>query len=45
MASLIGSGVATWFALRARDHRLVATAAFSLLPLAFWTWAIYEIVH
>jgi hypothetical protein len=45
MASLIGSGVAVWFALRAKDRRLVATAVFSLLPLAFWTWAIYEIVH
>lgn len=45
MASLIGSGVAFWFALRARDGRLAMTAAFSLLPLAFWSWAIYEIVH
>jgi hypothetical protein len=44
MASLTGSGVAVWFALRARDRRLAATAALSLLPLAFWSWAIYEIV-
>jgi F0F1-type ATP synthase assembly protein I len=45
MASLIGSGVAVWFALRARDRRLAATAVFSVLPLSFWSWVIYEIVH
>jgi hypothetical protein len=26
----------------ARDRRLAATAALSVLPLAFWCWAIYE---
>lgn len=45
MASLIGSGVAVWFAIRAKDRRLAATAVFSLLLLAFWSWVIYEIVR
>ena len=45
MAALIGSGVAWWFSLRARDPRLVVAALLSLLPLAFWCWQIYEVVH
>jgi hypothetical protein len=45
MAALIGSGVAFWFSLRARDARLIVAALLSLFPLAFWCWQIYEIVH
>jgi hypothetical protein len=45
MAALFGSGVALWFAVRARNRRLVVAAVISVLPLAFWCWVIYEIVH
>ena len=42
---LIGSSVAGWFAIRARDGRLVAAALISALPLAFWVWVVYDVVH
>jgi len=45
MAALIGVGVAGWFSIRARDWRLVVTALLSLLPLAFWSWVVYGIMH
>ena len=45
MAALIGSGVAVWFSIRARDRRLVLAASVSVLLLAFWCWVIYEVVH
>jgi hypothetical protein len=45
MAALLGSGVALWFSLRVRNRGLVVATAFSVLPLAFWCWVIYEIVH
>jgi len=40
MAAFIGSGVAGWFAFRARDCRLTAAAFASALSLAFWIWAL-----
>jgi hypothetical protein len=45
MSSLLGSGVAFWFSLRTRDRRFIATGLISLLPFAFWCWAIYQVVH
>ena len=45
MSSLIGSSVAGWFAIRARDQRLIMAAIVSALPLAFWVWVIYDIAH
>ena len=45
MSSLCASAVAGWFAFRARDRRLVAAALVSVLPLAFWVWVIYDVVH
>ena len=45
MAALIGSGVALWFSIRARDRRLVIAASFSVVLLAFWCWVIYRVVH
>ncbi len=45
MAAFIGSGVAAYFALRARDGRLIAAALASALPLAFWSWVLYDLVH
>ena len=45
MSSLIGSSVAGWFAIRARDRRLITAAFVSALPLAFWVWVIYDVVH
>ena len=45
MSSLFASAVAGWFAFRARDRRLVAAALISVLPLAFWVWVVYDVVH
>lgn len=45
MSSLIGSAMACWFAIRARDGRLSAAALLSALPLAFWIWAVYDVIH
>ena len=45
MSSLTGSAVAGWFAFRSRDCRLIAAAFFSGVPLAFWVWAIYDVLH
>ena len=45
ISSLVGSAVAGWFAIRTRDRRLVAAALVSILPLAFWVWVIYDVVH
>lgn len=45
MLSLFGSSVAIWFAIRAGDRRLMITAFVSALPLAFWVWVIYDVVH
>ncbi|MBI5388550.1 MAG: hypothetical protein HZA90_28120 [Verrucomicrobia bacterium] len=45
MATLIGSGVAVWFSIRARSRRLFIAASFSLVLLAFWCWVIHEIFH
>ena len=45
MSSLFTSAVAGWFAIRARDRRLVAAALVSVLPLAFWVWVVYDVVH
>jgi hypothetical protein len=45
MASLIGSGVAFWFALRGRQRDLIAMALLSVLPLGFWCWIIYKVLY
>jgi hypothetical protein len=45
MSALIGSGVAGWFSIRARNRRLLIAALLSILPLAFWCWVIYQVVH
>ncbi len=45
MASLIGSGVAFWFSARGQERGLFPVAIYSLLPLAFWSWAVYRVVH
>jgi hypothetical protein len=45
MSSLVGSSVASWFGLQARDLRLIAASFVSALPLAFWVWVIYDIVR
>jgi hypothetical protein len=45
MATLIGSGVAAWFAARARDARLLRAALFSGGLLAFWAWVAWKILH
>jgi len=44
MASLVGSGVAFWFALRSRERKLTAMALVSALPLGFWCWIIYKVL-
>lgn len=45
MSALVGSSVAGWFAFRARDRKLTAVALASALPLAFWSWVLYDLVH
>jgi len=45
MAAFTGSGIAGWFAFRARDRRLTVAAFASALPLAFWGWVLYDLVH
>ena len=45
MSAFIGSSVAGWFAFRARDRRLTVAAFVSALPLAFWSWVLYDLVH
>jgi len=45
MASLVGSGVAVWFALRSRERKLIAMALLSVLPLGFWCWIFYTMVY
>jgi F0F1-type ATP synthase assembly protein I len=45
MSALIANGVAIWFAIRARNFKLVVAAVASALPLAFWTWVIFGIVR
>jgi hypothetical protein len=45
MASLVGSGVAFWFALRGRERKLIVIALLSVLPLGFWCWIIYSVLH
>jgi hypothetical protein len=42
---LFGSGVAAWYSIRTRNLRFCVAALFSVLPLAFWGWVIYEVVH
>ncbi len=44
-AGLIGTGVALWFSARSGDSRLIAAAVLSLLPLGFWAWQIYRVIH
>ncbi len=44
-AALMGSGVAVWFSIRARNRRLLIAALLSILPLAIWGWQIYEVMH
>jgi hypothetical protein len=45
MAALVGSGVALWAAIRARDRKLYIVTLVSLLPLAFWSVMLYVISH
>jgi len=45
MTAITGSGVAIWFSIRSRDKRFVVAALLSVLPLAFWCWTIYQVVH
>ena len=45
MATLIGSGVVFWFSTRGGGRGLLVLALYSLLPLAFWSWAVYNLVH
>jgi hypothetical protein len=45
MAALFGSVIAFWSAIRVRDRRLLWLALLSVLPLAFWSWLLYNIVH
>jgi hypothetical protein len=45
MAALIGISVALWFSARGGDRGLLPVALYSLVPLAFWSWAIYKVVH
>jgi hypothetical protein len=45
MAAFFGSGVAFWCSIRSRDSRLFSVALLSVLPLAFWCWAILHSVH
>jgi len=45
MTSLVGSGVAFWFALRSRERKLTAIALLSVLPFGFWCWVIYRVLY
>jgi hypothetical protein len=45
MASLFGSGVSIWFALRGGERKMIAMALLSVLPLGFWCWVIYRVVY
>ncbi len=45
MTGLTGSGVAAWFTVRARSPRLLLATVCSILPLGFWCWQIYRVVH
>ncbi len=45
MTALVGSGVAFWFSARSGDARLISAALLSGLPLAFWCWKIYLVIH
>jgi hypothetical protein len=45
MATLFGSGVAFWFSARGGERGLFSVALYSLVPLAFWSWAVYKVVH
>jgi hypothetical protein len=44
MASLFGSGVSLWFAVRSGEHAMSALAVLSLIPLGFWGWALHKAV-
>lgn len=45
MSALIGSGVSSWFAARARDSRLLRAAFFSGGLLAFWAWVAWKMLR
>ena len=45
LSALSGTGIALWFGFRMRAWLCFTAAALSLLPLAFWSWAIYERLH
>lgn len=45
MSALVGSSVAGWFAFRSRDRRLTVAALVSALPIAFWSWVLYDLVY
>jgi hypothetical protein len=45
IAAFFGTGITLWFSWRARNRRIVLAALISLLPLVFWCWVIYQIVH
>jgi hypothetical protein len=44
MAGLIGGGVSAWFAVRARDPRLLRAALFAGGLLAFWAWVAWKML-
>ena len=44
LAALFGSGVPLRFTIRTREPGLLVATLYSLLPLAFWCWAAYEVV-
>lgn len=45
MSAFFGSGVAGWFAFRARDRKLILACIASALPLTFWVWTLHNALH
>ena len=39
------TGTALWAVVRMQDRRFWRVLVISLVPLAYWTWQLYEAVH
>lgn len=45
LSALAGGGVALWSSFRIRAGFCFGAAILSLLPLALWSWVVYEMLH